>query len=583
MATTHHHSCTLCEATCGITVTVEDDRVVDIRGDEADPLSRGYLCPKATALADLHHDPDRLRTPLVRVGDEWLELSWPAAFELVAAGLTEVREKYGKDALAVYQGNPTAHNLGLLTYGQLFFRLLGTRNLYSATSVDQLPHMLAALQMFGHQALMPVPDIDRTDLFVCLGGNPAVSNGSIMTAPNIKARLKNVRKVVVIDPRRTESARLADEHLFIRPGTDALLLLSLIEVVFADDRVCTARLTPHLTGLDTLREVATGFPPERTAPVTGIAPDRVRALARELAGTPRAVVYGRVGVCTQEFGGLAAWLTVALNVLTGHLDEPGGAMFTTPAVDALPMLSLAGQQGGFGRYRTRVRGLPEFGGEFPCAALAEEIDTPGDGRIRGLITSAGNPVLSTPNGPRLERALDTLDFMVAIDPYLNETTRHADVILPPTVHLERSHYALALANYAVRNTAKYSPAVFPRAADQRHDWEIVLELASRVLGGGLPARLLGGLGPESLLELAARRTVRRPQTPQRTQPGQAETAAARRRPGAPATAAARQTRYPRQEDPPRATRVPRRPAAPAHPPRPRAERSGADRTQAGAQ
>ncbi|MFD2397776.1 molybdopterin-dependent oxidoreductase [Prauserella oleivorans] len=404
-----------------------------------------------------------------------------------------------------------------------------------------------------------------------------------MTAPNIKARLKNVRKVVVIDPRRTESARLADEHLFIRPGTDALLLLSLIEVVFADDRVCTARLTPHLTGLDTLREVATGFPPERTAPVTGIAPDRVRALARELAGTPRAVVYGRVGVCTQEFGGLAAWLTVALNVLTGHLDEPGGAMFTTPAVDALPMLSLAGQQGGFGRYRTRVRGLPEFGGEFPCAALAEEIDTPGDGRIRGLITSAGNPVLSTPNGPRLERALDTLDFMVAIDPYLNETTRHADVILPPTVHLERSHYALALANYAVRNTAKYSPAVFPRAADQRHDWEIVLELASRVLGGGLPARLLGGLGPESLLELAARRTVRRPQTPQRTQPGQAETAAARRRPGAPATAAARQTRYPRQEDPPRATRVPRRPAAPAHPPRPRAERSGADRTQAGAQ
>ncbi|RBM19349.1 dehydrogenase [Prauserella sp. PE36] len=500
MATTHRHSCTLCEATCGITVTVERDRVTDIRGDEADPLSRGYICPKATALADVHHDPDRLRTPLVRFGDEWVETSWPAAFELVAAGLREVRERHGKDALAVYQGNPSAHNFGLLTYGLPFFRALGTRNLYSATSVDQLPHMLAALEMFGHQLLMPVPDIDRTDLFVCLGGNPAVSNGSIMTAPNVRARLKAVRRVVVIDPRRTETAGLADEHLFIRPGTDALLLLSLIEVLFAENLVCTGRLTPHLVGVDILREVARGFPAERTEPVTGVPAERVRALARELAETPRAVLYGRVGVCTQEFGGLAAWLVVVVNALTGHLDEPGGAMFTTPAVDVLPLAALTGHRGSFGTYRSRVRGLPEFGGELPVAALAEEIETPGEGRIRGLITSAGNPVLSTPNGARLERALDGLDFMVSIDPYLNETTRHADVILPPTVHLERSHYELALANYSVRNVAKYSPPVFRRGPDQRHDWEIVLELATRVLGGGAPARLLGGLGPEAVLE-----------------------------------------------------------------------------------
>ncbi|MFF5989707.1 molybdopterin oxidoreductase family protein [Prauserella flavalba] len=501
VTTTHHHSCTLCEATCGITVTVEGDRVTGIRGDEADPLSRGYICPKATALADVHHDPDRLRTPLVRFGDEWVETSWPAAFELVAAGLREVRERHGKHALAVYQGNPSAHNFGLLTYGLPFFRELGTRNLYSATSVDQLPHMLAALEMFGHQLLMPVPDIDRTDLFVCLGGNPAVSNGSIMTAPNVRARLKAVRRVVVIDPRRTETAGLADEHLFIRPGTDALLLLSLIDVLFAEHLVCTGRLTPHLVGLDILREVARGFPAERTEPVTGVPAERVRALARELAETPRAVVYGRVGICTQEFGGLAAWLVVVVNALTGHLDEPGGAMFTTPAVDALPLAALTGHRGSFGTYRSRVRGLPEFGGELPVAALAEEIDTPGEGRIRGLITSAGNPVLSTPNGARLERALDELDFMVSIDPYLNETTRHADVILPPTVHLERSHYELALANYSVRNVAKYSPPVFRRGSDQRHDWEIVLELATRVLGGGAPARLLGGLGPEAVLEL----------------------------------------------------------------------------------
>ncbi|EHR48574.1 anaerobic dehydrogenase, typically selenocysteine-containing [Saccharomonospora marina XMU15] len=505
MPTTHHHSCTLCEATCGITVTVADDRVVGIRGDSDDPVSAGYICPKATALADLHHDPDRLRRPLVRGGvDEWFEVSWPAAIELAAAGLRDVRQRHGKHALAVYQGNPTAHNLGLITYGQPFFRALRTPNLYSATSADQLPHMLAALQMFGHQLLMPVPDIDRTDLFVCLGANPAVSNGSIMTAPNVRSRLKRVRRVVVFDPRRTETADLADEHVFIRPGTDALLLLSLVNVLFTEHLVCTGRLTPRLTGLEILRVACRDFTPERTAAVTGVDPARVRALARELATTPRAVVYGRVGLCTQEFGGLAAWLIVVVNALTGHLDEPGGAMFTTPAIDAIPLATVTGNRGSFDSYRSRVRGLPEFGGELPVAALAEEIDTPGEGQIRGLITSAGNPVLSTPNGARLDDALAGLDFMVSIDPYLNETTRHADVILPPTAPLERPHYELALANYSVRNAAKYSPSVLPRGPEQRHDWEIVLELASRVLGGGAAARLLGRFGPEPLLELGLR-------------------------------------------------------------------------------
>lgn len=505
MPTTHHHSCTLCEATCGITVTVEGDRVVGIRGDSDDPISQGYICPKATALADLQHDPDRLRTPLVRSGpEEWIEVSWPAAIELAAAGLREVRQRHGKHALAVYQGNPTAHNLGLVTYGLPFFRALGTRNLYSATSVDQLPHMLAALRMFGHQLLMPVPDIDRTDLFVCLGGNPAVSNGSIMTAPNVRARLKRVRRVVVLDPRRTETAQLADEHVFIRPGTDALFLLSLVNVLFAEQLVRTGRLSARLTGLEILRVACRDFTPERTAPVTGVDPAWARALARELAATPRAVVYGRVGICTQEFGGLAAWLVVVLNALTGHLDEPGGAMFTTPAVDAVPLARITGNRGSFDTYRSRVRGLPEFGGELPVSALAEEIDTPGEGQIRGLLTSAGNPVLSTPNGARLDDALGGLDFMVSIDPYLNETTRHADVILPPTAPLERSHYELALANYSVRDSAKYSPAVLPRGPQQRHDWEIVLELATRVLGGGAPARLLGRFGPEPLLELGLR-------------------------------------------------------------------------------
>lgn len=514
---THLHTCTLCEATCGIAVTVDGDRITDIRGDADDPFSKGYICPKATALADLQHDPDRLRRPVVRDGDGWREIGWEEAFDLVAGKIRAIRAEHGADALAIYQGNPSAHNLGLVTYGQLLFRGLGTRNLYSATSVDQLPHMLAALLMWGNQVLMPVPDIDRTDLFVCLGGNPAVSNGSIMTAPNVRARLRAIRdrggQVVVIDPRRTETAALADRHLFIRPGTDALLLLSVLNVLFAENLVRPGRLARHLSGVDTLRVAAVNFEPETTTAATGVAAADVRWLARALAEVPRAVLYGRVGACTQEFGGLTAWLIAAINVLTGHLDEPGGAMFTTPAVDAVPLVALLGQRGSLGRWHSRVRGLPEFGGELPAAVLAEEIDTPGAGQIRSLITSAGNPVLSTPNGARLERALPGLDFMVSIDPYINETTRFADVILPPTVHLERSHYELALANYSVRNVAKYSPAVFERGEDQRHDWEICVELGARLLGsdnavvrraGVIGKALLGRVSPETLLDLFLR-------------------------------------------------------------------------------
>ncbi len=498
-------------------MTVKGDRVIDIRGDEHDPSSRGYICPKATALADLHHDPDRLRLPMVRDGDQWHEVGWQEAFDLVGERIRQIRGRHGKHALGVYQGNPTAHNFGLVAIGQAFFRNLGTRNLYSATSVDQLPHMLAAYLMFGHQLLMPVPDIDRTDLFICLGGNPLVSNGSIMTAPDMRGRLKALGKrggkVIVVDPRRTETAEVADQHLFIRPGTDAFLLLSVLNVLFAEDLVRPGRLSRDLIGVRTLRAVSVDYPPERTAEVTGVPPSTVRALARQLAATERAVLYGRVGVCTQEFGGLAAWLIVAINALTAHLDEPGGAMFTTPAVDAIPMAGWFGHAGSFARYRSRIRRLPEFGGELPVAVLAEEIETSGEDQIRALITSAGNPVLSTPNGRRLDRALDKLEFMVSIDPYLNETTRHADVILPPTGALERSHYELALANYSVRNTAKYSPAVFPPAADQRHDWEICLELAARLFGPGHPLLRAGSglgfgalakLGPEAILELGLR-------------------------------------------------------------------------------
>jgi len=516
VATTHYHCCTLCEATCGIRVTTDGGRVVDVRGDELDPISRGYICPKATALADLYHDPDRLRRPLVKRDGELVEVSWREAFDLVGDRVRAVRAKYGKNALGVYYGNPVAHNLGLMLFGLPLFRGLGTRNVFAATSVDQLPQMLAAYLMLGHQALLPVPDIDRTDLFVCIGANPLVSNGSLMTAPNMRGRLRALRerggRVVVIDPRRSETAAAA-EHVFIRPGTDALMLLSLVNALFEEDLVRPGRLGDYLEGMAELRAAAASYSPERTTEVTGVAPETVRELARALANTERGVLYARTGACTQEFGGLATWLVLAVNAVTGHLDETGGFMFTTPAIDPMPLARTIGQAGSFAAYRSRVRGLPEFGSELPAVTMAEEIQTPGDGQIRAMITAAGNPVLSVPNGRGLDAALGQLEFMVSIDPYLNETTRHADVILPPTAQLERSHYELLLTLVSVRNWAKYSRAVFPRGPDQRHDWEICLELSRRLLGpDAAPVRLLGRLGvaaarrlgPEGLVAFALR-------------------------------------------------------------------------------
>jgi anaerobic selenocysteine-containing dehydrogenase len=517
MPTTVYRSCPLCEATCGVAITIDGDRVVSVRGDDADPFSKGYICPKGTALADLHHDPDRLQRPVVRDGAGWRELEWEAAFDLVAGRLREVQVAHGKDAVGVYQGNPTIHNLGLLTYGRLFTTSLGTRNQYSATSLDQLPHMLAALLMFGNQLLMPVPDIDRSDLFICLGANPLASNGSIMTAPDVKGRLKAIRdrggRVIVVDPRRTETADKADRHVFIRPGTDAVLLLAMIDVVFTEDLAKLGRLPA--SGAAALRRCAAGWTAERAAPITGIAAADIRDLARALATTPRAVLYGRIGVCTQEFGGLAGWLCYAINALTGHLDEPGGLMFTTPAVDPLPLAALLGLEGGFARWKSRVGDKPEFGGELPMTVLAEEIETPGPGQLRALVTIAGNPVLSAPGGPRLERALGKLDFLVAIDPYINATTRLAHVILPPASPLERSHYDAALNAFAVRNIAKYTPATFERPAHARHDWEICLALWHRLgavsrlgaagrLAGRLLGSVLGKLGPETIIDLALR-------------------------------------------------------------------------------
>lgn len=492
MPTRHLRTCSLCEAMCGVVVEHEGPRVLSIRGDADDPFSRGHLCPKAVALQDLHHDPDRLRTPVRRDGDRWFPIGWDEAFDLVARELQAVQRQHGRDAVAVYLGNPTAHSLGALLTAPRFIRTLRTRNRYSATSVDQLPHHVAATLMFGHGLLIPVPDLERTQHLLILGANPAASNGSLMSAGDVKARFRAIRerggRLVLVDPRRTETAALVDDHHFIRPGTDALLLLALLHVIFNEALSRADTLPSFVTGVEELRQLAMRFPPERVAVATGMRAATIRQMARDFARAERAVCYGRVGVSTQAFGALTVWLITVLNTVTGRLDRPGGAMFTTPAVDVVRGRGGLGTAE-LGRWRSRVRALPEYAGELPVSALAEEMDTPGEGQVRALVTHAGNPVLSTPNGRRLEQAIAGLSFYVAVDFYVNETTRLAHVILPPTGPLERDHYDVVFHALAVRNTAKYSSPMVPRAREARHDWEIFTELTRRMASGGVVDRL----------------------------------------------------------------------------------------------
>ncbi|HYS08617.1 MAG TPA: molybdopterin-dependent oxidoreductase [Myxococcales bacterium] len=504
------HTCMLCEAVCGLTVEMEDGKIGRVRGDEDDPFSRGHICPKAAAIADVQGDPDRILEPQRREGGRWQPVSWAAALEEAGSRLAEVQRNHGRNAVAVYLGNPTVHSYSALLATPFFNRAMGTRSRFSATSVDQLPHMLASLEMFGHQVLLPVPDVDRTQYFLMLGANPLASNGSLMTAGGIARRLKELRdrggRLVVVDPRRTETAAAADQHLTIRPGTDALFLLALLQVVFERRRVDLRHLAACSDGLASLQEAAARFPPERVSAHTGIAASVIREVAGAFVSAPAAVAYGRVGACTQEFGGLAAWLIVALNAVTGNLDREGGFMFSTPAADLVGLATRTGDRGHFGVWRSRVRGLPEFGGELPSATLAEEIETPGEGRIRALVTFAGNPVLSTPNGGRLDRALSRLDYMVSIDLYRNETTRHANLILPTSFGFERDQYDLAFYALAVRNAARYARPLVRPPPRVRGDFEALMDLALAVRrhGGGRKGRALG-LALRAVRTLGARR------------------------------------------------------------------------------
>jgi anaerobic selenocysteine-containing dehydrogenase len=492
-AVTHYRTCSLCEATCGLEITTRATEILGIRGDERDPFSRGYLCPKGPALKHLHDDPDRLRHPMIRRGTTWERVAWDDAFAEIARRLPGLIREHGRDAVAVYLGNPSAHLLPLMLYPRALLRALGTRNVYSASTVDQMPKQVSAGLMFGTALSVPVPDLDRTSFLLILGADPVVSNGSLMTAPDVRERLRGIRRrggrIVVIDPRRSRTAAEADAHHFIRPGTDALFLMALVHTLAVEGLIRTGRLAEHIVGLDEVLALARDFTPEAVGPVCGIPAAVIRGLARDLAGAESAAVYGRVGTCQQEFGTVASWLVDVLNVVTGNLDRPGGAMFTKAAAGAANTRGTPGRGKGvrFGRRTSRVRGLPEVFGELPAACLAEEIETPGDGQVRALITIAGNPVLSTPNGARLSAALASLDLMVSLDIYLNETTRHAHVILPGLSPLESPHYDVALWQLAIRNYAKYSAPVFAPPADRPTDWETILRLVGIVMGQGAAA------------------------------------------------------------------------------------------------
>lgn len=482
MPNTAHVTCPLCEATCGLSVTIEDSVVTEVRGDHDDVFSRGFICPKGVSLGALHADPDRLRAPLVKRDGEFVEVSWDEAFAEIDTRLRAVVAEHGNDAVAMYAGNPSIHNVSSALYGPVLYRAMNTKNFYSASTVDQMPKHYTSGYMFGAPLTIPIPDVDRTQYFLMLGANPLVSNGSLMTAPDMRGRLKALRarggRLVVVDPKRTRTAELADEHHAIRPGTDALLLFALVNVLFERELVDLGALAEYTNGVAEVRSLAEPFTPEAVAPVAGIEAADIRRMAAELAAAERAVVYGRVGTTTQEFGTLTSWLVDVLNVLTGNLDRPGGAMFPKPAASA----RASGKPFRHGRWRSRVRGLPEVFGELPIATLADEIQTQGEGQVRALVTVAGNPCLSGPNAGRLDAALGELDFMVSLDVYLNETTRHADVILPGPTPLERPHYDLAFYQLAVRNVAHWTAAALPSELPQ--EWRTLLRLLGIVTGQG---------------------------------------------------------------------------------------------------
>jgi len=493
----HSRTCHICEANCGLLIELDGERIVSIRGNPADVLSRGHVCPKATAIADIEEDPDRLRTPVRRAGAGWEPVAWEEAFADIGQRYAAIKAQGGEGAL--YIGNPNAHNYANGFAFPLLKKALATPNVFSASTVDQIPQQLVNMWVYGHNALWPIPDIDRTRLMVVIGANPLASNGSTWTVPDVKARVKALKarggRLVVVDPRRTETAALADAHLFIRPGTDAALLVALLLALDEAGRIAPGRLASFLDGFESALGALRRFDIAQLAAFCGVPEADIRALAADLGSGAPAIVYGRMGVSTAEFGTLNHWLIQLLNIATGNLDRAGGAMFSSPAID----LVAGSGPGNHGRYRSRVSGYPELLGEFPVVALPEEILVPGEGQVRALLVVAGNPVLSCPDGQAMDAALSGLELMVSVDMYVTETSRHAHYILPPCGPLAKDHYPLALAPIAVRNFARYSPPLRPLRAGEKTDWDIMVELA-RALAQARGAPVPNPVPPRVMLD-----------------------------------------------------------------------------------
>lgn len=468
----HYRSCNLCEAICGIVIEHQNGEILSIKGDKDDPFSKGHICPKAVALQDIYNHPDRLKQPIQKTKNGWQEISWDDAYKITSDKIKDLQKQYGKDSIAFYQGNPSVHNYGTMLFSGQLRKALKTKNNYSATSLDQLPHQYVAQLMFGHPLMIPVPDIDRTDYFLIIGGNPLASNGSMMTAPGIANRMKAIQnrggKIVVVDPRKTETAKKADHHLFIKPESDVYLLLAILNDLFKKYRVDLKNSSSYTTNLQVIQQLVTPYAPEKVSEITGVSAIEIKTLAQEFSEAGAAVCYGRMGVSVQTYGTICQWLINILNIITGNFDSPGGHMFPKPAVD----VRRGKNRKMAPRWYSRVSKKPEFMGELPTAVLTEEITTEGKGKIRGLVVSAGNPAVSSPNGSKLAKALKELDFMVSVDIYLNETSQCADLILPPATGLEVDHYDLAFNNLAVQNIAKYSPALFEPDNNTQYDWEI---------------------------------------------------------------------------------------------------------------
>ncbi|MFF1509393.1 molybdopterin oxidoreductase family protein [Streptomyces sp. NPDC058326] len=504
--------CPLCEATCGLTLTIEGTRVTGARGDRDDVFSQGFICPKGVAFPEVDADPDRLRGPLVRKDGRLQEATWEEAFDTIAAGIRPIIEEYGPDAVGIVLGNPNVHTIAGALYPPLLLGALRTRNLFTASTLDQMPKHVSSGLLFGDPFAVPVPDLDRTDHLLILGANPFDSNGSLCTAPDFPGRLKALRRrggtLTVVDPRRTRTARLADRHVAIRPGADALLLAALVHTLFEEGLTDLGPLAAQVEGVEEVQAAVREFSPEAVAAACDVDADTIRALARELAAAPTAAVYGRMGSSTVEYGTLGNWLVDVLNILTGNLDRPGGALFPLSATAPAPRPAGPGRGFALGRRHSRVSHHPEVKGELPLVALAEEIETPGEGRIRAVITIAANPVLSAPDGDRLDAALGSLDLMVAVDPYLNETTRHADVLLPPPPPSRSAHFDFAFNGFAVRNQVRYTPAAVPLEADRMDECEIHARLILAVSGAGEaggPGE--GGLPPSAVDQLAIDTTL----------------------------------------------------------------------------